>query len=134
VTTLSPGRLHAALRACASGIDPLEAGTSLLIDCDNWLHREDFTSRFITTGTSISDRTTLMASTDWEAAITALNAGQLAASSGERRMLLLAASTAAGIPVSLYDTLPGLDRRNASLVVKAIAHAAGHACLKTDIW
>ena len=97
MTTLSPARLHAALRACASGIDPLEAGTSLLIDCDNWLHREDFTSRFITTGTSISDRAALMASTDWEAAITALNAGQLAASSGERRMLLLAASTAAGI-------------------------------------
>ena len=134
MTTLSPGRLHAALRACASGIDPLEAGTSLLIDCDNWLHREDFTSRFITTGTSISDRTTLMASTNWEAAITALNAGQLAASSGERRMLLLAASIAAGIPVSLNDTLPGIDRRNASLVVKAIAHATGQTCLKTDIW
>ena len=134
MTALSPARLPAALRACASGIDPLEAGTSLLIDCDSWLHREDFTSRFITTGTSISDRAALMASTDWEAAITALNAGQLAASSGERRMLLLAASTAAGIPVSLYDTLPGLDHRNASLVVKAIAHAAGHACLETDIW
>ena len=134
MTAVSPGRLHAALRACASGIDPLEAGTSLLIDCDSWLHREDFTSRFITTGTSISDGATPMASTDWEAAITALNAGQLAASSGERRMLLLAASIAAGIPVSLYDTLPGIDRRNASLVVKAIAHATGHADLKTDIW
>ena len=134
MTTLSPGRLHAALRACASGIDPLEAGTSLLIDCDSWLHREDFTSRFITTGTSISDGATPMASTDWEAAITALNAGQLAASSGERRTLLVAASIAAGIPVSLYDTLPGIDRRNASLVVKAIAHATGHADLKTDIW
>ena len=40
-------------------------------------------------------------------------------------MLLLAASIAGGIPVSLYDTLPGIDRRNASLVVSAIAHAAG---------
>ena len=134
MTTVSPARLPAALRACASGIDPLEAGTNLLIDCDSWLHREDFTSRFITTGTSISDGATPMASTDWEAAITALNAGQLAASSGERRILLLAASIAAGIPVSLYDTLPGIDRRNASLVVKAIAHATGHADLKTDIW
>jgi hypothetical protein len=66
-----------------------------------------------------------MASTDWEAAITALNTGELPASSGERRMLLLAASIAGGIPVSLYDTLPGIDHRNASLVVKAIAHAAG---------
>lgn len=132
MTALSPARLPAALRACASGIDPLEAGTSLLIDCGSWLHREDFTSRFITTGTSISDGTTPMASTDWEAAITALNTGQLAASSGERRMLLLAASTAAGIPVSLYDTLPGLDHRNANLVIKAIAHATGHANPKPD--
>jgi hypothetical protein len=38
-------------------------------------------------------------------------------------MLQLAASIAGGIPVSLYDALPGIDRRNASLVIKAIAHA-----------
>jgi len=125
VTPVSPARLPAALRACASGIHPLEAGTGLLIDCGSWLHREDFTSRFITAGTSISDGVTLMASTDWEAAITALNAGELPSSGGERRTLLLAASIAGGIPVSLYDTLPGIDHRNASLVIKAIAHATG---------
>lgn len=118
-------QLAGALLACASGIRHLEAGTSLLIDCGSWLHREDFTSRFITTGTSISDGTTILADTDWEAAITALHAGELPASSGERRMLLLAASIAGGIPVSLSNTLPGIDRRNASLVVSAIAHAAG---------
>jgi hypothetical protein len=110
VTAVSPARLPAALRACASGIDPLEAGTSILIGCDSWLHRKDFTDPFITVGTSISDGVTLMASIDWEAAITALNAGELPASSGERRMLLLAASIAGGIPVSLHDTLPGIDR------------------------
>jgi hypothetical protein len=27
-------------------------------------------------------------------------------------------SIAGGIPVSLYDTLPGIDHRNASLVIK----------------
>jgi hypothetical protein len=118
-------RLAEALLACASGIRHLEAGTSLLIECDGWLHREDLTSRFITTDTSISDDATLLASIDWEAAITALQAGELPASSGERRMLLLAASIAGGIPVSLSDTLPGIDHRNASLVVKAIAHATG---------
>jgi hypothetical protein len=32
-----------------------------------------------------------------------------------------------GIPVNLSDILPGIDRRNASLVVRAIAHAAGQA-------
>ena len=132
VTPTSPARLDDALRACARGIHPLEAGTGLLIDCGSWLHREDFTSRFITVDTSISDGATLLASTDWEAAITALHAGELPSSSGERRMLLLAASIAGGIPVSLYDTLPGIDHRNASLVINAIAHAAGHADLETD--
>jgi hypothetical protein len=125
-------RLGDALRACARGIHPLEAGTGLLIDCGSWLHREDFTSRFITVDTSISDGVTLLASTDWEAAITALHAGELPASSGERRMLLLAASIADGIPVGLYDTLPGIDHRNASLVIKAIAHATGHTNMKVD--
>jgi hypothetical protein len=125
VTALNPRRLGDALRACARGIHPLEAGTGLRIDYGRWLHREDFTSRFITTGTSISDGVTLLASTDREAAVTALHAGELPASSGERRMLLMAASIAGGTPVSLNETLPGIDRRNASLVVSAVAHAAG---------
>ena len=50
--------LAEALRACASGILTAEAGVSLLIDCGGWLHRDDFTGRFIATGTSISDGTT----------------------------------------------------------------------------
>ena len=72
-------RLAEALLACASGIRHLEAGTSLLIECGSWLHREDFTSRFITTGTSTSDGATTLADTDWEAAIAALRAGELPA-------------------------------------------------------
>jgi len=125
VTGTSPRHLEEALLACARGIRHLEAGASLLIDCGSWLHREDLTSRFITTGTSISDSATLLASLDWDAAIAALHAGELPASSGERRMLLLAASIAGGTPVSLSDTLPGIDHRNARLVVSAVAHAAG---------
>jgi hypothetical protein len=122
---MNPRQLGDALRACARGIHPLEAGTGLLIDCGSWLHRDDFTSRFITTGTSISDGATLLASIDCEAAVTALHAGELPANGGERRMLLLAASIADGTPVSLNDTLPGIDHRNAALVVKAIARATG---------
>jgi hypothetical protein len=127
MTAVNTRRLSDALRACACGIHPLEAGTALLIDCGSWLHRDDFTSRFITAGTSISDGVTLLAATDWEAAVAALHAGELPASGGERRILLLAASLAGGIPVNLNDILPGIDRRNASLVVRAIAHAAGQA-------
>ena len=125
MTTANPHQLSGALRACARGIHPLEAGTGLLIDSGSWLQRQDFTSRFIATGTSISDDATVLAATDWEAAIAALHAGDLPANGGERRMLLIAASIAGGIPVSLYDVLPGIDRRNASLVVNAVAHAAG---------
>jgi hypothetical protein len=132
VTTANPRRLGDALRASARGIHPPEASTGLLIDCGSWLHRDDFTTRFITTATSTSTSVgaTVLASTDCEAAIAALHAGELPASGWERRMLLRAASIAGGIPVSLYDVLPGIDRRNTSLVVSAVAHAAGHADLR----
>ena len=70
MTAVSPRQLEQALRACARGIRHHEAGTSLLIGCGHWLHRDDFTSRFIEHSTSGG---TPMAATDWEAAITALH-------------------------------------------------------------
>ncbi len=76
-------------------------------------------------GTSSTDGVTPMAQIDWDAAISALHAGQLPASGGERRILQLAASIAAGTPVSLHDTIPGLDSRNLQLLTTAIQHAAG---------
>jgi hypothetical protein len=82
VTIVNPRRLGDALRDCARGVHPLEAGTGLLIDCGSWLHRDDFTSRFITTGTSISDGVTMLASTGWEAAAAALHAGELPPAAG----------------------------------------------------
>ena len=57
-----------------------------------------------------------MAQIDWDAAISALHAGQL---------LQLAASIAVGTPVSLHDTIPGLDSSNLQLLTTAIQHAAG---------
>ncbi|HXW46286.1 MAG TPA: hypothetical protein VEL03_15975 [Streptosporangiaceae bacterium] len=125
MTGITSRQIGDAVRACARGIQPLEAGAGLLIDCGSWLHREDFTGRFVTVSASISDGYTLLASVDWEAAVTALHTGELPASGGERRILLLASSLAAGTPVSLNDALPGIDRRNAGLVAAAVAHAAG---------
>jgi hypothetical protein len=122
---MTADHLAGALRACARGLYPLEAGTELLISNATFLHRDDFTSRFIETGTSISDGTTLMAAIDWDAAIAALNAGDLPCSSGERRILQLSASLAGGIPVDLRDTVTGLDDRNTALLVTAIRHATG---------
>jgi len=111
------------LRAGARGIYPDEAGVELLIGHAVFLHRADFTSRFITTPAS-SDGTPL-AVIDWPAVIAALD-GSLPCSGGENRMLRLAASLAAGIPVSLRDTLTGIDGRGTQLAVQAVLHASGH--------
>jgi hypothetical protein len=46
-------------------------------------------------------------------------------SGGERRFLLLAASLAEDVPVSLGDLVSGLDRENLDLLLAAIAHAGG---------
>ena len=116
--------LSAALRASAAGLYPDEAGNELLISHGGFLSRSDFTG-FVDTFTSISDGTTPMAQISWDAAISALHNGQLPVCSGERRILQLAASIAAGFPVCLRDTIPGLDSRNLHLVITAIRHAAG---------
>jgi hypothetical protein len=122
--------LAAALRACAAGLLPLEAGTEFLIANGTFLHRDDFTSRFIDHGTSGG---TPMAAIDWEATITALANGDLPCSGGERRILQLAASIAAGTPVSLRDTVTGLDQDNADRLLTAIRHATGKRPLTSDI-
>jgi hypothetical protein len=119
------GAIIAALRAHAAGLYPDEAGTEMLISHGGILHRDDFAG-FVHTGTSISDGTTMMAWIDWDAALSALHDGQLPVCSGERRILQLAASIAEGFPVSLRDTIPGLDNRNLKLLITAIRHAAGH--------
>jgi ABC-type cobalamin/Fe3+-siderophores transport system ATPase subunit len=66
-----------------------------------------------------------MTAIDWDAAITALHAGELPCSGGERRILQLAASLAAGTPVSLRDTVTGLDQDNTARLLTAIQRAAG---------
>ena len=116
--------LAGALRACAAGLHCSEAGTELLIGHGTFLRRGDFAA-FIWEETSITDGTTPMAGIDWDAAITALNTGNLPASSGERSILRLAASIAGGIPVDLRDTITSLDDRNIELLLAAVRRAAG---------
>ena len=89
------------LRAWTRGIYPDEAGVELLIAHGVFLHRADFTSRFI----SIPGDGACLAAIDWRAAIAALDGG-LPCSGGENRMLRLAASLAAGIPVKSTTPSP----------------------------
>ena len=120
----SPDVLAAGLRAHAQGLYCLEAAAELLI-AKSWLHRDDFTSRFVTVHPGIGSRQ-LMTVIDWPAAVAALGSG-LACSGGEQRMLKITASLADGIPVDLQDTLTGLDDRNVQLLITAVLHASGQS-------
>jgi hypothetical protein len=89
----------------------------LVIAHGTWPARDDFAC-FIHHGTGT-------AAIGWEAAINALDCGELPSSAGEKRMLRLAASLADQAPVTLGDTVTGLDNRNADLLVTAVLHATG---------
>jgi hypothetical protein len=65
------------------------------------------------------------AAVDWDAVITPLDSGRLTASGGEQRIIRIAASLAAGHPVSLRDAVPSLDQHSLQLAVTAIRRAAG---------
>jgi len=113
-----------ALVADAEGKGTIEAAVMLLARSGSWLDREDFAGRFIT-----GDDGAPSASVDWEADVTALDAGELPCTGGEQRILRLAASLAAGTPVSLNDALPRAGERDAALAVAAVAHAVGQTWL-----
>jgi hypothetical protein len=89
-----------------------------------WPAREDF-QYFVHVADSITAPGTELASIDWEGAIAALDRGEFPSSSGEMRMLRLAASLAGDIPVQLGDAVTGIDDRNVDLLIKAVLHAAG---------
>lgn len=121
-----PGRwqLTAALRAGSKGMYCDQAATELLIRHGSWLRRDDFTARYIHTGTSQARDIT--AAIDWEEAIAALHAGDLPCSSSEAAILGLAASFATATPVVLRHAITGLDQANLYLVTNAIRDAGGH--------
>ena len=118
----SPDVLAAGLRAHAQGLYCLEAAAELLI-VKSWLHRDDFTSRFVTVhpGTGSGQ---LMTVIDWPAAVAALGSS-LACSGGEQRMLKITASLADGIPAALRDTRTSLDDTNIQLLIAAIRRVSG---------
>ena len=119
-----PAMLAAALRAGAAGLYCAEAGAELLITQQSWLSRSDFAPFVIVAPRAAGQAVT--AAIDWSAAITALDGGALPCSSGERRILHLAASIAAGIPADLGETLTGLDRASIAAAARAVLHAGGH--------
>jgi hypothetical protein len=117
--------LAAALRAGAAGLYCAEAGVELLIGQESWLRRSDFTGSFIAVTPGLAGRAAV-AVIGWDAAVAALDGGALPCGGGERRILRLAASIAAGIPADLGEALTGLDRAGITAAARAVLHAGGY--------
>jgi hypothetical protein len=121
--TLASGRLAALIEATAAGMLADTAAAGLIIAHGHFLHDPAF-RRIIAAGSSVTDGQPF-AVIRWNAAVWALEHGHLPCSGSERAVLLIAASLAEGIPVSLRDCLGSLDRRNIALVTAAITAANG---------
>lgn len=104
------------LRAWAKGIYPLEAGVELLLRvCEGRFARPG--NPWVEPGADPGW---------WWIDIDQLTEDNLGAvSGGEARILRIAASLLGGPSVNLYETIPGLDRELADLVLAAVAHACG---------
>jgi hypothetical protein len=122
--TLATGRLAALLRAAAAGMLADMAATDLLIAHGRFLPDPAF-RRIIAAGSPVADGQPF-AVIRWNAAVTAIETGDLCLSASERAVLLIAASLAEpGVTISLRECLGSLDRRNIALVTAAVTAANG---------
>jgi hypothetical protein len=123
-TAIPVPELTCQLLDAADGIPADAAAAGLIISHGHFLHRDAF-RRIIITGTSISTGQPL-AIIGWDAALHALDAGQLPCASSEQAILRIAASLGdPAIPVHLRGVLGNLDTRNITLVANAITTANG---------
>ena len=122
--TIPVQELTGQLGDAADGILADTAAVELIISHQNFLHRDAF-RRIISTGTSISTGQPL-ATIGWDAALHALDTGQLPCASSEQAILRIAASLGdPAISVRLRTVLGNLDARNITLVTSAITTANG---------
>ena len=112
--------LAGALTRSAKGLYAQEAAVRLLVEQGAWPARLAQEGLVVTA----TEGGVAYAEVRWAEAVEAL-ATRLVASGGERRVLLLAASLAGGVPVDLGDAVSGLDRANLHLVLAALSHANG---------
>jgi hypothetical protein len=117
-------QLACLLYDAAEGICADIAAVMLIDRHGHFLHQPAF-RRIIAAGSCITTGQPL-AVIRWNAAIHALEAGQLPCTGSEQAILRIAASLAGpGIVVNLRDNLGSLDHRNIALVTDAITAANG---------
>jgi hypothetical protein len=100
-----------------------EAAVLLLLNFGHWLTQ--LASAGLITLMPETEGEGLWAQIAWPDLEPALADSLLVGSSGQQRVLRAAASIADASPVDLGDLAAGLDRRALTLVLAAIAHAAG---------
>jgi hypothetical protein len=121
---LPPSQLACLLYDAADGLCADVAAVMLIDRHGHFLHQPTF-RRLIAAGSSITTGQPL-AVIRWNAAIHALESGQLPCSGSEQAILRIAASLAdPGIAVRLRENLGNLDHRNIALVTDAITAANG---------
>jgi hypothetical protein len=120
---LDPVDVENALLRAALGDYSDEAAILLLITSGHWLPLLQYAGLITLDGNV--DGEGLWAHIAWPDLDAAVRIGTITGSSSQRWVLHAAASIADGHPVDLGDLAAGLDRRALTLVLAAIAHAAG---------
>jgi hypothetical protein len=114
-TAIPAGELICQLLDAADGIPADVAAAGLIISHGHFLHRDAF-RRIISTGTSISTGQPL-ATIGWDAALRALDAGQMPCASSEQAILRIAASLG-GSCWLILDHAARLSSRRARWLVR----------------
>lgn len=120
---LDPVDVENALLRAALGDYSDEAAVLLLITSGHWLPQLQHAGLITLDGHV--DGHGLWAHIAWPDLDAAVRFGTITGSNSQRWVLGAAASIADGHPVDLGDLAAGLDRRDLTLVLAAIAHAAG---------
>ncbi|MGW4605568.1 hypothetical protein ACWENS_20120 [Streptomyces sp. NPDC004532] len=124
--TVEPDGLADTLQATADGSPTLRAAIDLLTDHGLWVSR--LAERPGLLLIDYSGPVPVAYGVDWLKVVQALEAKELPASSGELRILVIAASLAdAAARIPLGDAVSGLDATNLDRVLAAIAAANGRA-------
>ncbi|WP_369140819.1 hypothetical protein [Modestobacter versicolor] len=116
--------LESALLRAAVGDYALEAAVLLLADSGHWLPRLQSAGLVAIALDGDADEGP-WAAVQWGELDAALSAGVITGSSGQLRLLRAAAGLADGQPVDLADLTAGVDRAELTLLLAALAHAAG---------
>jgi hypothetical protein len=117
--------LESALLRAAVGDYAVEAAVLLLADSGHWLPQLQAAGLIAIALDGDAVDGGPWAAVQWGDLDAAVRAGEILGSTGQLRLLRVAASLADGQPVDLADLTAGVDREELTLLLAALAHAAG---------